>query len=75
MSSAETGTDDQQAVWDAVADLSPQMIQLADQRPGDLENLTFQVLDAQQMELADESIDLRLQDGPDAVRRSRCSDR
>lgn len=39
-------------------DLSPQMVQRAERRTADIDNLSFQVLDAQQMDLADDSIDL-----------------
>lgn len=39
-------------------DLSPQMVQRAERRMADIDNLSFQVLDAQQMDLADDSIDL-----------------
>jgi ubiquinone/menaquinone biosynthesis C-methylase UbiE len=39
-------------------DLSPQMVQRAGRRTGDLDHLSFKVIDAQQMELADDSIDV-----------------
>lgn len=39
-------------------DLSPEMVKLADQRAVDVDNLSFQVLDAQHLEFADASIDV-----------------
>jgi len=39
-------------------DLSPQMVQLAARRSAAIDNLSFQVVDAQQMRLADDSIDV-----------------
>lgn len=39
-------------------DLSPRMVEMAGRRSADVENLSFEVLDAQQMDLADDSVDV-----------------